>query len=592
MPEPSTARSVSWSLSPALRAALVCFALGVYWVVTLDMQRSWGWDEASHAELPAVRMLLSVQEGDFSGFFRVLHTCQQYPFGWPLVLAAVQGLFGISEWVCRAAGLGVWALTLWGVFLLAQEVVRARRPYGEGRLRGDDLLPWLALGFAALSPMALGYGASLFLEVPFTCCAVFALRAWLRRTTMRGERGEGMRAIWASLLLAAAFFVKFNYGILLVAGCGLDWLVGLMLAKRAGRFWSEIHCLPFLALPFLFAVGWWLLLPLPYGFEMGADHRRVLFAFLSSNQEMAATPWSQRLIFMAICLTFTARLFAVQLLGLFGSVAGVLAPGARLLWLVLLAMGIPVWTHNFHLDRFLIPSAPVFWILAACGISGILPISAIGRSLSIGGLSLLLLFKPGADGPWLAEKLGLLRGDQSTQDYISSILSEKHRLGADRQMWTPGISPQATAEIMGLVHAEVGASESLGWIGINTELCPAAIHLSLLSESGNRARFLRESHLPMDVTFTGSDPGWNADQLRAFTKRFDVMISTDPADIGNRGARAFTRNYATMLMDELGWQVRELGKVMIPKDRGAAMQLSVYALRPPAAEKGGDESQK
>lgn len=573
--------SSSLTLPPWAKAGLVCIALGLWWAMSFEGTRSWGWDEATHAELPAVRMLLSLQAGDFAGFNRALQSCQQYPFGWPLVLAAVQALFGVSEFVCRMAGLAAWSLTLWGVFLLAQEVARAQRGEAHAPRPGDDLMPWLALGFAGLSPLALGYATSLFLEVPFTLCAVFALRAWLRRTTLRDQPGALRREVVAGCWLTAAFFTKFNYGLLLMFGCGLDALVALVLAKRAGQFWKNLHAIPFLCLPILLAAGWWLLLPLPYGFEQGAEHRRVMFEFLSSNQQMASTPWQQRVIFWSVFSAYTARLFLVQVLGCVISLRGLLAPGARLLWLVFLGAGLPVWTHNFHLDRFSIPNAPVFWVLAALGLAPLLPVRPVAR---LGGLALaagLLLLMPSLDGPWMADRLGLMKGDEDTRAYIGRVLSEKHRLGAQRRMWVPGIAPATTAAVMELVGAEVEETERLGWFGISTELSPAAVHLALYRQSGNRERLLRDAHRPMDLTFTDQDSNWSPAEVGEFAGGFDVVISTDPPDLGNRAGRAFVRRYSSMLVNELGWVAKHLGSITIEEEGRPSRPLSVYALRPP-----------
>ncbi len=579
-------RPAAWNLPSWARAGLVCAALAVYWTVTFQWDRTWGWDEATHAQLPAVRMLLSLGAGDLSGFSQVLHSCQQYPFGWPLVLGGLQGLLGISELVCRAAGIAAWSCTLWGVFLLAQEVTGTHRSDSEVPRRGDDLLPWLALAFAALSPMTLGYAASLFLEVPFTLCSVFALRAWLRRSTRRELPGAARRELAAGAWLVAAFFVKFNYGLLLLFGCALDYLVGVLVARRAGRFWNELYRLPFLALPVLLALFWWLVLPLPFGLAVGEEHRRVMLEFLGGNQQMAATPWEQRLIFWAVYLSFTARLFALQVLGCLAAPLALARPGVRLLVLVFLGMGIPVWTHNFQLDRFLIPNAPAFWILAAVGLSAWIPSGAIRRTAVLVPLALAVLLFPSLDGPWLAERLGLMRGDEATREYIAEILSKKHRLGADREMWVPGIPPETAGSIFDLVTTEVGPEDSVGWIGVSTELCPAAVHLALLERFGNQERFLRDANRPMDVTFTGLDPNWSADQLEEFVDRFDVVISTDPPDYKDRTGRAFSRHYSSMLVNELGWTVRQLGSVTIPVEGDDGRPFSIYALRPPAAEAG------
>jgi len=573
----------AWSPPAWARAALVCAALGAWWIATFEHRRSWGWDEAMHAELPAVRMLLTARAGDLDGFFAVLHGCQQYPFGWPLVLAGVQGLCGVSELLARFTGLACWAFCLWGVFLLAQELAQGRRGEGEGPRRGDDLLPWLALAFAALSPLALGYAASLFLEVPAATATVFALRAWLRRSARGGRSASVPRQLAAGAWLCVAFFAKWNYGLLLIGACGLDWLLGLVAARRAGRFWRELHALPFLALPLLLGLGWWLFLPLPYGFETGAEHRRVLFEFLGSNRQLAATPWEQRVLFWSVFLCFSARLFLVELVGLAASLRGLLEPGTRSLWLILLAAGLPVWIHPFHLDRFLIPAAPVLWVLAAAGLAAWLPERPLARLGVLGPVAAAALLFPAFDAPFLARRLGLVRGDAELQQYIVDLLADKHRLGTGRPAWVPGLEPEGAAAILELVTAEVGAGERVGWIGINSELPPAAVHLALLEASGERERFLRDAHRPMDVTFTGADPQWDVERLREFAADYDLFISTDPPDVGGRASRAFVRGYAERLVTELGWRPRQLGTASLEQEGRAPREISVYALRPPAA---------
>src|SRR5689334_10230953 len=158
-------------------ALLVCSALAAYWSLGLSDARAWGWDESMHAELPAARILLALRQGDFSGAHSALLDCGQYPFVWPLVLAAVQLGTGISEHACRVAGTLAWCWTLFGLFLLGRELAARVEP----RLKGARLLPWTLLALGALSPLCLAYSGTLFLEVPFACMAVWALRAWVRR---------------------------------------------------------------------------------------------------------------------------------------------------------------------------------------------------------------------------------------------------------------------------------------------------------------------------------------------------------------------------------------------------------------------------
>lgn len=568
----------------ALGAALVSMALAVFWISTLSIEKSWGWDESMHAQLPAARMLLSLQEGDFDGFSQVIHTSVQYPFGWPLVLAMIQGVLGLSEFVCRAAGLVAWAGVIFGAFLLAREVSRAECPEGEGLGSGDGLFPWLALVFTALSPLGLGYGQSLFLEVPFAFCAVFALRAWLRRNNRRGEPGEALRHLMAGAWLTAAFFVKFNYGVLLIFGCGLDACVGLLLAMRQKGLWEEGRRLLITATPLVLGLVWWLVWPIPFGLAMGEHHRESMLAFLTSNQSLTGAPPEQRALFWLVFLSYTGRLFILQALGVLLSLRCLTRPGGRLLWLVFLGSGLPVWTHHFQLDRFLIPNAPVFWTLAALGIARWVPTQSAMRVAVLGLLAVSTLLFPSKDAVWVAEQLGVVPAEGPGRAYVVDILESKHQLGAQRRFWTPGLAPAVTEELLQMITDEVASGESVGWIGGPSEVSPAVVHMALLRQSGNSERFLQSAHLPMDVSFTGEDPQWNQAQLAEFTSRFDVVITTDPPDPAGRASRAFIRGYAAMLVDPMGWSAKVLGQVTIPKDLGPPLSLTVYSLRPPARE--------
>jgi len=577
------ARPAPGSARRSALAALVCAALTIFWIVTLDVDKAWAWDEAMHAELPAVRLLLSLRTGDLDGFWTVVHSSQQYPFGWPLVLAAVQGLVGISEFTCRAAGLVAWGATLFGVFQLAVEVGRAQRPGGEGRRPGDDLLPWLALALAATSPLALGYAQSLFLEVPSALVATWALWAWLRRRTRGDAPGAVRRELVAGALLTAAFFTKFNYGTLLIAACALDELCQLVSAQRAGRLGPALARLPYLLLPLVLGLGWWLVLPLPYGLEMGAEHRRVLFEFLGSNQGMAATPWERRVVFWALCLCFSARVFLLVLGGALVALRELPRPGARLLWIGVLVMGVPVWTHHFHLDRFLVPAAPVVWTLAALGLARQLPLDGARRRVVLPVLALFAFVLPTVDGKWLGRALGLVPEDPAMRAYVEEILASYPSLGPGRRVWTPGIPRTAADELLGLAVGAAQRDDAVGWIGNPTEVPPAALHLALFAAHGNAERLLRDAHRPLDVSFNHVDPGWSDAQLAAFAERFDVILTTDPPDLAERSERAFLRGYSARLVEALGWRPELLGRVSIPRDSRPPLELALYALRPPGA---------
>ena len=558
-------------------AAGVCLVLVLFWGLTLETPSTWGWDESMHAELPALRMLLGLQEDGFRAFAAALHDCQQYPFGWPLVLGALQGFLGISEMVCRWAGIAAWGMTLFGLFLLGEELARAQRGgvLAPAR-RGDRLLPWIALTLGALSPLALHFAGTLFLEIPFTLCAVFTLRAWLRR-----REGVLARELIAGLWLTAAFFTKFNYGLLLAFGCGLDWLCQAVAEGRAGRLKALLVRGAWLGIVPLFAAGWWFLWPLPFGAELAESHRESFASFLGGNRQLEATPWTHRALHWTIFFAITARLFAVQALGLLLSLRELLRPGARLLWLVFLGGGIPVWTHNFHLDRFLIPGAPAIWLLASLGLVRILPRGRRAREVVLGTLALAILVFPSADAPLVAERLGLMQKKPEVRANQLEILGRWSLLGTGRPLPSAGLEREVAETIWPLVTNEAEAEERVGWLGVSTEFPPAAIHVALLQAGGSPGRFLRDAHQPMDVTHEGLDPGLSEKAFAEYAGRFDVIFSTDPPDLRGRPSRSFIREYARRLVDDLGWSRAELGRIEVPKPSGATIPVTLSALRPP-----------
>src|SRR5439155_11787215 len=136
---------------------------------------------------------------------------------------------------------------------LARELVARVAESRGGAVRGGELVPWLALVFAATSPLALSFSGTLFLEIPFVVVSIFALRAWLRR-----GRGHVLaRELAAGAWLTLAFFTKFNYGLLLGGGLVLALIVEGVGEMRAGRLRVLLVRGAWLAAVPLIAALWW-----------------------------------------------------------------------------------------------------------------------------------------------------------------------------------------------------------------------------------------------------------------------------------------------------------------------------------------------
>ena len=554
-----------------LIALLVCALLGLVWGLGVQDEQSWGWDESMHAELPAARMLLSAQEGEWELTAHALHDCMQYPFGWPVVLAGVQAVTGLSEHACRVAGRFAWALGLYGLFLLVGEA--ARRLHLR---RGAGLAPWLALAFAATSPLALSYSGTLFLEMPFVVVSIFALRAWLRRGEGRVQRRELAAGAW----LAAAFFTKFNYGLLLGFGLFLALLVELALAVRAGALRPLLRRSALLALLPALAFLWWFVLPLPLGGEVAALHREALRDFLAGNtDESMATPWYYRPVDAATYLVWSPRVLLLLAVGALASLAQLARRPSWTLWIAGLACVLPVLLHPFHLNRFLLPGAVFLWCLAALGLAPLLPAGARARAGVLAALTLAVGVAPALDGWALLERVGVAK-EESQREQLEGLLAGFRDLTPDRSLETNGLAASESQGLLELLAAEVRPDDRLGWVGVSTLFSPAALHVGLIARGtlGSEqlvAGALDESFIDMGQ----ADPGWDRTRLGEWARGFSVIIATEPVDLSGPGKRDFMEAYRDQLAESEYFEVRGLGELTITRPSGAHT-AEIYALRP------------
>ena len=136
---------------------------------------------------------------------------------------------------------------------------------------------------------------------------------------------------------------------------------------------------------------------------------------------------------------------------------------------------------------------------------------------------------------------------------------------------------------MGAAH---GPGAKFGWLGINTELSPAALHIGAVARGGDPARLRRDAGLvrgdgnpDLCMTFQGVDPGWNDDQLRAWSQGFEVIFMTTPPGLKPRSNRAFIRGYQERLVALGDFTPVELGKVEVAQLLKRPLQVSLYALR-------------
>lgn len=564
-------------------ALVVCVVLAAAWVLPVSLERSWGYDESMNAQLPALRMLHEVRAGQPGAALDVLHGCSRYPFAYPVLLAAAQGVFGTSELVGRALGRVLWVLGCFAIFLLAQDVVRllAGRGTDDRSVPGARLAPWLALAFAACSPMTLMYSGTLFLEVPFAVAAVCALRALLRLPPILEQSGGGRRApLVLGAWLTLCFFIKFNYGLLLIAGVGLELLCQGGAALRAGSAVGWLRRVAWIAaLPMLGAL-WWFALPLPAGADVAAVHRAAFVAFLTENTDASRSiGWDYRFKDWSVYLVYSPLVLLALIAGLLGNLGRSLQPGLRPLLLVALALLVPPAFHTFHVDRFLIPGAVALWVLAGLGLARLAPRAALPRA----ALGAALLAAILGTTPALSERamswVGLMPSDEVSIAYARRVLAEHRSLDGGRPLVTVGVWGEDAQALGDVIAAGTGPDERIGWLGIASGYSRAALHAGLLARGASPQRFLRDAGLDMFIETAQADPGFGAPELEAWAAGFDVVLHSSPVDLLDHRSRRFMQRYVDLLHAGGAWTCESIGTVAVSDAQRATHAVELYACR-------------
>jgi hypothetical protein len=559
----------------ALAAAALCAAIGLWLAATLPASAALGWDESMHAALPAARIALGLRTGDLGSATDAVLGASQYPFAWPLALGLVQFLVGVSEGVARTLGCLAWAAALFATFKVVREALAQLAPK---RVPGLWLGPWAALACAALSPLAAAYAGTLFLEVPSALATACALHAWTRRD------GTRARELAAGAWIAVALFTKWNYGVLLVAALSVDWLLSARAAWRDGSLLDELWRASWLVLPPISACAWWFLLPLPGGIGLAAEHRASLFAYLSGNLGGAPTPIAQRALLVVTALGPSARFGLALLAAAACAVPFALRPPVRAIALSAIALAAAPLAHPFFLERFLIPALVPLAALAGIGLARMARASRPRVLSGTAAVLFLALLAPARDAAWIAGRLGLLAQDEAVRAYQLEELAKKSRLGAGRALKTGGLARDEHEALVALVASAARPGERLGWIGVSSDLSPAALHLELLRHGWSAEQFLARAHLPLDLTYFGAGErgaaAFSDTALAAFAAERDLLVWTEPPDLRERAERAFTAELRARLVARLGRPVEPLGTVELARPLRPPLAVTLFACRP------------
>ncbi|MBK8178429.1 MAG: hypothetical protein IPK67_05935 [Planctomycetes bacterium] len=564
-------------------AALLCAVLAILWGSSVSMSHSLGYDEAMHAEAPALRLLAGVQQGEWGTVGAAFFGCEQYPFGYPLLLALVQACTGPSELACRVTGRVLFALTVFLIFLITERAARGAVDRGALDSTRARFAPWIALGFAALSPLALAYSGTLFLEGPFLAAAAASVHLWLARREALGPRAARLE-ILTGLLLAAAFFTKFNYAVLLIGGLCLDFLAEGLGALRAKALAPWIASAGRLALLPALSLLWWFVLPWPAGLETAASHRETFVAFLLGNQTLVAPKtFPERAIDWLAGVFANPRAFCLGCLGVLAALRRVGLPQVRSLGFLALALVVPVALHPYHLDRFLLPGALVLWILAGLGLALCLP-RAGGRALAVlAGLVVLCGVRRDLDTSWLPRWVVTPQGEEVAA-YQRAYMAEKISLHPARVLPTAGLDRATSDAALDLLHGLCDAAGSgdlhLCWLGPVAKLPPMAIQLGLVRRGGDPRRLLDDPARAMLLGVAPADPGWDDGALAAAAAPFDVVLASDPVTAFGTGEWAFVQGHVERLL-ALGYRRDLAGPLLQRLPMGKERSVHLLVLRKP-----------
>lgn len=519
---------------------------------------AWGWDETMHSELPAVRMLLHAQRGEWGGFFEALHGCDRYPPLYPLLLAVWHGLFGLGETVARSLGL---VLFLGGVVpataSLARRVALSGSPALDRSIGTDAAL--LGALAAIASPLARRYAPTTFIELAALLTIVLALRAWMRRR----DNVPSLRAdLAAGFWIAAALLTKFNYGALLAGVIVADGLVDL----AASRFSVDVaRRLARTATPTCLAALWWFALPLPMGTEVAAQHREAFLGFVTGNLEFARMPfWLRATNWLTGVAPHALLLPALAIPGVVNALRNRSA-GARTLLIALVFFTVPVILHPFQLDRFLMPVAAVVWTLGAAAVARWTHAHPASLSISAAVLLPAMMLITTFRVTWL---FGFPVAPEGT---AGRSFQEDHvgrALGLFGPPASNGLDRSTHDGVLDLIAEGVGPEDSVGWLGQSTEISPAALHLGLLERGGSATRFLEHAHLPMDIDpIPGEHHGDRTDEdLLTWASDFDHVVMVGTGDIKDRPLRKWiVSRWHVPLRGAPDRVVRDLGAVVVDR---------------------------
>jgi len=215
--------------------------------------------------------------------------------------------------------------------------------------RGGALIGWAAVALFLGSRIHVEYAATTMLEMIGTLATLFAAIAYLRHI----REGSEVSGALTGFAIVVVFFVKFNFGLFVIASVGLS-----QLSRRRWRpferdniwLWIPVACLARL----------WFSIPGKWEAFVGFANNKDSGIPISSVENFVFYP---RAIAVQYCSSLATAV--VVLLGVTYACAFIRRPDLRF-FVLLASVGIGAMTiHHLKIERTIATVMPALWILAA-----------------------------------------------------------------------------------------------------------------------------------------------------------------------------------------------------------------------------------
>jgi 4-amino-4-deoxy-L-arabinose transferase-like glycosyltransferase len=341
----------NWRNAPLIsHAAFLLSSLVIGWLIyhhVIVPSGPFEWDEAAHA-LRGLIIAQDVTQRDWVGFLYDSYRQVYWPpaHSWLTGIAFVS--VGASVVAARLVSLVIFLIAAWVLYLAALQITGKHR----------EIAALTAAGLFLTCPALVAYAGQSMLEIPGLLCVIVA---FLTYSKLGATERRPHRYVWLGLAIVATYFVKSNYGILLILVVATVHIADVVRGVRR-PFAREMF---FTVLPMAVVFSVWFAYPPKIG---------ETWRFLVSETYGVTEPYS-----LAGILFYPFAFFrivgsawtALVLLGSFGAALRFWHDKNIAFLIALITIQIIIGeVHHNKVDRHIFPAMPAFFLLAGFSVAG------------------------------------------------------------------------------------------------------------------------------------------------------------------------------------------------------------------------------